>query len=308
MSKRAEIMLVDGTWQPINIVEVHDKNKCGPFRCGWKSKDGTAHCKAPMSVANHSEDGSPWYFREAKRVDAKHIERCPYKRHQKESFVSRCDHTGEGHTKESFLERLILGRSSSAKKPKPELPPNEHGVVEDGDNGVAKMGIRPLKPRDKVPNTVLRMGKLLESLESEDVYMDQLVKDWIIDFNSLDHYLENGIPSEGYYFVLATLVNPQRVGIERAENEWILADCRYQKDADKNEHIFYRLELEEKVYARLKKFANGSRKYRCYVLICARWEREEGITNHYIAKNVTKRMVAFLPKSCVRDIDEFAGV
>lgn len=307
MSKRAEIMLADGSWEPIDITKVHDKNRCGPFRCGWKSKAGTAHCKAPMSVANHSLDGSPWYFREAKCVEAKHIEGCPYARHQKESYVSRCDQTGAGHTKEDFLKRLFLGGAGRSKKPKPELTPNEHGIVEDGENGVAKMDIRPIKSRDKVPNTVLRIGKLLESLEPEDMYMDQFVKDWIIDFNSLDHYLKNGIPSEGYYFVLATLVNPQSVGIERAESEWILADCRYQKGADKNEHIFYRLVLNEKEYARIQKFANSSRKYRCCVLICARWELEDDAVNQYVARNVTKRMVAFIPKSCIRDIDEYTN-
>ena len=304
MSKEAEIKLDDGSWEPIHISQIHDGNKHCTFRCGWKSKNGTITCEAPMSVASSTADGTPLHFTEAKRIDGKHIDGCKRKRHQKESRVFRYDQTGAGRTKADYLESLIARLFRRSMKPTIMRPLKEPINGENGhEANVAVMGNRPIKPYDTIPNTVLKLGKFLESMDVNDIYMDQPVSDWILDDRSLDSHYVNGIPEGTIMLVLAKLVNPTAVSIDRAEGEWILADYRYEKGANINDHLFFRLQVDEKALAALKKFAHGKRKKTCYVLVCARWEREDGYSNRYVAKNVKKGMIAFIHEKYVAKND-----
>lgn len=301
MSKVAEMKLDDGSWVAIHIKDLTEADYHREFRCGWRSPDGTSTCQAPMSIAFRRATGTPLYFTEAKRVAAKHLPECKRQRHKKNRTLSSYDQTGIGQSKNDYLERMLGTCISKSKKPTVVTPPNE--VQEGGEitDNVAGMDDRPINIKAKLPSTTLRMAKFLETLPLDSTYMDEEVRNWIIDFRTIDDYIENGIPADDYIFFIGTLVFPESVNIQRSPNEWVLADCRYQKGDFPDDHLFVRLKLDAKAYEAMKKFSHGNRKYRCYVVACAKFSKEDGHDNLYTAAAVNRRMTAFIPKNRVCD-------
>lgn len=301
MSKVAEMKLDDGSWVAIHIKDLTEADYHREFRCGWRSPDGTSTCQAPMSIAYSRDTGTPLYFTEAKRVAAKHLPECKRQRHKKNRTLSSYDQTGSGQSKNDYLEKMLGNRIAKSKKPTVVTPPNE--IQEGGEitDNVAGMDDRPINIKSKLPSTTLRMAKFLESLPLDSTYMDEKVHNWIIDFRTIDEYIENGIPTDDYIFFVGTLVFPESVNIQRSPNEWVLADCRYQKGDLPEDHLFVRMKLDTKAYEAMKKFSHGSRKYRCYVVVCAKFSKEDGHDNLYTAAAVNRRMIAFIPKNRVCD-------
>lgn len=299
MSKIAEMKMDDGSWVEINIKNLTANDVHREFRCGWKSPDGKAVCYAPMTIAYRHNDETPWYFREAKTFAAKHLPECKRQRHQKNRSLSSYDQIGREHSKNEFLEQMLGSRTTKARKPQVEMSPTKIPENEIPPENVASMEDRPLTIKPKFPTTTLRMAKFLETLPLESPYMGEEVHNWIVDLRTIDDYREDGIPSDDYIFFLGTLVFPESVNIKRSAKEWILADCQYQKGDSPDDHLFVRMQLNDAAYERMKKFSHSNRKYRCFVVVCAKLTLEEGNTKIYTATAVNPKMIGFIPKTYV---------
>lgn len=300
MSKNVMIEVEDGVWEPMDIKNMQEKYRNCRMRCNGEIKQNPGmRCDAPMYAKRSRRDGSFLYFAEHERLKHPHRDGCEQARPAQNTIISHYDQKAAHLKSEDFLNQLFATEKRKDSHRKGSGPDGQVESRDEGKNQEDERGVKPIKRIAALPGTFVAIVKLLASLNINHVFMDRMVKDWIVDRRTFSYHFHHG-HLNGQTIVVAKLCSPSNLEIARSDNEWILADCSFSEDPEG--HWFYRLKCDKKTLSKIERFRKRPNRQNKYVVVCSRWKQAPEKHIVFNSDNLTCKRVAFVNK---KDIDRY---
>lgn len=299
MSDKVLICVGKNTYESISKERMNKSMRNRHMKCNGRIYgDENDRCDAPMSAMFSREDDSCIGFTEKAKKRHPHSAGCEYDKRVLTRSVVRYDFNAADKQKESYLDRMFRKENDAEEDYDVDIEIDLDGDLDefelksdDGENGSSEIRIRK---RD--PSTLVGISKLLAYLKTDHMYMNVLVRDWIIDHRTFSFHFNNGMPKDRM-FVVGKLCNYKSLEFLPKDNEWIIAGCTFGRySRNKDDHWFYCLKCDDKSIEMLRKFSRSSTREEKLIVVCSRWKQSSDEKNLFISEPINGSKIAFVER------------
>lgn len=281
-------ILKDGVWQLKHISEVTESDSHCPIRCPGENDIRLCHADMGVSMQN----GKPHYYYQLHHDGKVHIPGCNYNKRAEKTRISHID--------TSCHDRDITDIFEGMRERQIEKNPTPPRGSEDNENNQDQNGVVPeeeiTKAVEKVkspPSTVSKLADVFQKLSIRDIFAQGRVKDYVIDYRTVDYYREHGIPENRPMLVLLSTIKRRNMRIsDPAKWELVFADCTYNplKRENVGDCIQFRVRdfgARQELRARI----NKKKLTPHHLVLFCMWQRDPNNRNTYIAIRETAGVV-----------------